>query len=66
MPTFEAMFEVRCVSCNAVLDAGFDEAQKWSAATVSVDPCEDCMESAKEEGREEARAAAEEEPDAGA
>ena len=46
------IYELRCVDCNE--DLGFSLVlDKDNDLLVSVDPCEECMDKAREEGRQE-------------
>jgi hypothetical protein len=51
-------FEVWC-SCGA----GLCNATKTSGTSVTVEPCESCLDAAREEGKEEGRQEAEQEDD---
>lgn len=48
MPELTIEFEVECALCGATLDAEIDT--KYGTEFVKVDPCESCIDSAKEEG----------------
>jgi hypothetical protein len=63
MPTFnfDLDFEVYCGGCGAGLcnDSDTRESRKRNFPQVVVNPCSVCLESAREEGREEAQKAME-------
>ena len=47
MPTFKVDFEVYCASCGA----GLCKQSYTNDLTVRVDPCQDCLDAAREDGR---------------
>jgi len=54
MPNIEVEFEISCETCGKTLTATVGEGYQKSIV-VEVEPCETCMENAREEIREEER-----------
>ena len=50
------MIRIDCERCGAtVLIEGVSYPERYSEVTLSVTPCEDCLEEARKEGRKEER-----------
>ena len=48
-------FDVECGSCGASLEASIVRSNRWgSTPTMTITPCEKCMEAAADKAREEA------------
>ena len=53
MPTFDIDFEVFCARCGNGLCNQSDTTQERGRNKLTVEPCEKCLEEAKEEGKAE-------------
>ena len=53
MPTLELEFEVFCSVCGAGLCNNSSEGRNSHSQYISLEPCENCLEQAREEGRDE-------------
>lgn len=53
MPTLELDFEVFCSFCGAGLCNNSTEGRNNHSQYISLEPCGDCLEKAREEGRDE-------------
>ena len=52
--TIEIEIEVWC-ECGRILDTSYERARVGRREHILASPCQDCMEAARQEGREEVR-----------
>ena len=53
--TTSESFDVECSACGSALEASITRSARWgSSPTMTVTPCEKCLEEAADKAREEA------------